>query len=429
MSLKGINVLIDGYNLELKYGTGIKTYGITLIKALALLGAEVNVLFGSKNDGNNPVPNESLLFNQNKLRRFTNLKSALKGIYRIFFKANAIQAKRKNTVIINNLDTDFLSSTGIFNLNECYKAAVIAYRILGLTTKIVSPVKADVWHATYPLPIKIKNANKITTIHDLIPLRLPHTTLDNKPFFYNIVKDSLKSSSAIIAVSEHTKKDIMEFFDINPDKIHVTYQPAVLSPFSAEEKKREINSVLKKWKLDFKRYMLFVGAIEPKKNVGRLIEAYLRIDADMPLVIAGKRAWLWEGEIGRFESLFNENLEGKVRFMEYVSEMELRHLYSGAYCFVFPSLYEGFGLPPLEAMNFGCPVIVSKAASLPEICGDAALYVENPYDVHEIKNKIETLLGSLQLASKLSALGLERAEYFSMENYLRRLQGVYKKVI
>jgi len=164
-----------------------------------------------------------------------------------------------------------------------------------------------------------------------------------------------------------------------------------------------------------------VGAIEPRKNVGKLIDAYSMIDTEMPLVIAGKRAWLWEDEIN------GRNFKN-VHLLEYVPTEDLRYLYSGAYCFVFPSLYEGFGLPPLEAMSFGCPVITSRISSLPEVCGDAALYAD-PYDIYDIKEKIENLLSNPQLRDRLSKIGMERAKLFSMENYTKQLYEAYSKVL
>jgi glycosyltransferase involved in cell wall biosynthesis len=145
------------------------------------------------------------------------------------------------------------------------------------------------------------------------------------------------------------------------------------------------------------------------------------IDTDLPLVIAGKKAWLWEGELN------GRNLKN-VRFLDFVSMNDLHYLYAGAYCFIFPSLYEGFGLPPVEAMSAGCPVIVSHVSSLPEICGDGALYVD-PYDVNDIREKIEDLLGNPQKRDMLSGRGKERAGQFSMQNYVVRLSEAYKNVI
>ena len=424
MDLKGLNVLVDGYNLELRKGAGLKSYGLTLIRALRLLGANVDVLFSKKSHGD-AVLNEVLFFDANfdgkkdsliKFFKSNLIKGLVKSLMKVSHKAKSVSIGK--IVLKTGFGDDFIDSVGILNLEECYKIANTAYRIFGVKTRITIPKKIDIWHATYPLPIMIRGSKKITTIGDLVPLRLPYTTLDDKPSYYKNIKDSIKESAVIITISEHSKRDILEIFDTRPDKIYVTYPPVMLRIFSTDEENMSI--FLKKYNLVFNKYILFVGAIEPRKNVGKLIDAYSMIDVDMPLVIAGKRAWLWEDEIN------GRNLKG-VRLLEYVSTEDLGYLYSGAYCFVFPSLYEGFGLPPLEAMTFGCPVITSKISSLPEVCGDAALYA-NPYDVYDIKEKMEDLLSNPQLRDKLSRAGKERAKLFSMENYMRQLYEAYSKV-
>ena len=284
----------------------------------------------------------------------------------------------------------------------------------------------DIWHATYFTPITVSGAAKVTTIHDLVPIRLPHTTLNDKGIFVQQVRDAIKSSQLIICVSENTKNDILQYFDVNPDKLYVTYQPINLNKRPPE--KEAVDQKLNYYGLKNKHYILFVGAIEPKKNIRRLIEAFLSIDTDMPLVIVGKKAWLWENELELFSVKWgNEHMLRKIRLLEYVPISDLPILYKGAQCLTFPSLYEGFGLPPLEAMSLGCPVVTSSVSSLPEICGNAALYVD-PYDERDIAVKLEQILSDDELKTKLIQNGYERAEYFSMENYIKRLAAAYSKV-
>ncbi|MFX1237855.1 MAG: glycosyltransferase family 4 protein, partial [Promethearchaeota archaeon] len=238
-----------------------------------------------------------------------------------------------------------------------------------------------------------------------------------KAVYYKSIKNSIKESAIIITLSEHSKKDLLEIFDIMPDKIVVTYPPLMLKPLASKE---TMHLFLKKYSLRPRQYMLFVGAIEPRKNVGRLIDAYSSLNTSMPLVIAGNKAWLYEKELAR-------NLKN-VLLLGHVPADDLRYLYGGAFCFVFPSLYEGFGLPPLEAMAFGCPVITSNVASLPEVCGDAALYVD-PYNTKDITEAIETLLTDKKMRTELAEAGKERAKIFSMQNYIKKLYKAYKKVV
>lgn len=426
MNLEGTNVLVDGYNIELKNGTGIKTYGISLVQALNSLKAQVDVLFSySSKRSNDPILDEVLFFdNQNvNFDKISFLKAMAQGASGLLYKARRVNSSE---LIIKRDSSQELTNIGILDLEFCYDIANNLYKKYRLTSKVTTPNKIDIWHATYPLPMKIKGAKKITTIHDLIPLRLPYTTLDNKKFFYKLVQESIKDSEIIITVSESSKKDILTVFDIAPERVHITYQPIVLKPSAVEEDR--ITKFLKLYKLELKKYILFVGAIEPKKNLRRVIDAYAEIDTDMQLVIVGKKGWLWEGEIGRLEFLFGKNFVRKVKVLEYVSSKDLRYFYSGAYCFVFPSLYEGFGLPPLEAMNFGCPIITSNSSSLPEICGDAALYVD-PYDVDDIREKIEKLINYPEIGAKLSEAGRERVKLFSKDNYVKNLYKAYSAVL
>lgn len=421
MELKGLNILVDGYNIELPTGTGLKTYGITLIKALDCLGAHVDIL--TSKDAYKELKFNQVLFSETLNNHFKKIKlitSLIRAASGFFYKAE--KTTINGPVIKSELTDSFLNSIGdsigLFNLPSCYNIANFLYRSFGVSTRITVPKKIEVWHATYPLPIKIRGAKKITTIADLIPLKLPHTTLNNKETYYKNIKESIKASAIIITISEHSKKDLLDMFDVMPDKIFVTYPPLMLKPLSSE--KENISLFLKKYNLRFRNYILFVGAIEPRKNVGRLIDAYSMIDTSMPLIIVGKKAWLYEEEIGR------NNLKN-VRLFGHVSADDLRYLYSGAYCFVFPSLYEGFGLPPMEAMSFGCPVITSNSSSLPEVCGDAALYVD-PYDINDISEKIERLLNNQKLRTELAEAGKKRAKIFNMENYVKKVYEVYNKL-
>ncbi|MGF1495755.1 MAG: glycosyltransferase family 4 protein [Elainellaceae cyanobacterium] len=444
MTLAGANILIDGYNLELLKGTGIKTYGISLVRALQQLGANTDILF-SRDVGRtkNPVLDEILFFD-------TMTDSSLLDRFDIFRKGRvlargamtaggrvyqATPVRTSSVVLKNPVPGTFVGSLAgiidsvqIFNLRNCYENANSMFKLAKLYTSVSLEKQIDVFHATYPLPMTLKGAKKITTIHDLIPLRLPYTTLDNKRVFYRLVQQTLKESDAIATVSENSKQDILSLFDVDPDKIQVTYQPVALKPL-ADRSAATVGKYLKKFQLTHQRYILFVGAIEPKKNVGRLIDAYAGIDTDIPLVIVGKRGWLWEDEIGKVLDDAEQNpLSKRVRLLQYVTSEDLRYLYSGALCFAFPSLYEGFGLPPLEAMTFDCPVLTSSVSSLPEICGDAALYAD-PYDVNAIRDQLLRLLEDANLRQQLIEAGRRRSQFFSADNYADRLSKLYSRVI
>ena len=444
MMLQGNRIVVDGYNLQLSKGTGVKTYGISLIKALQALGADISVLFGRDVPNTpNTLLNEILFFDfhegqdKNRITRnpliqtTKNAVGAAKITAGIPVKAKSVKTSdvvvegAVNSNFIGSV-SDFIDQVDVYNAPVCFDKANGVFKLLKKSSTVNIPQASTIFHSSYPLPMTIKGTKKITTIHDLIPLRLPYTTLDNKKFYYRLIQKCLQDSERVIAVSESSKQDILTIFDdIDADRIDVTYQPIALKPLSeAEGTPEAIAKYLRKYDLTPKNYILFVGAIEPKKNVGRLIDAYAGLDTDIPLVIVGKKGWLWEDELSKAAILG----EDKVRLLEYVRSDDLRYLYSGAFCFVFPSLYEGFGLPPLEAMTFGCPVITSNVSSLPEVCGDAALYVD-PYDVNDIRNAISRLMNDVVLQLQLIEQGRTQAQLFSAERYVEKLSQVYAKVL
>jgi glycosyltransferase involved in cell wall biosynthesis len=430
MELNGLNVMIDGLNLELIQGTGIKTYGVSLIEALKSLGVRPNVLISKYSLWQDKKINTDALALFQEMTNFHLLKYnyelVAKTLLGLSGRAKSPPVPR-NMVLANGADGfEYFNDVRFHLSRSCYRIADYM-RFFGFTAKIKTNPKMDIWHATYFTPITMPGVKKITTIHDLIPLRLPHTTLNDKGFFIKNIRDAIKNSELIICVSENTKNDLLRYFDVNPDKVFVTYQPITLDKTVPD--KETIDRKLSYYNLEYKNYLLFVGAIEPKKNLKRLIEVCLSMDSDVPLAIVGYKAWLWENELKALSVLMNkEKVRRKIRLLDYVPGSDLPLLYKGAKCLAFPSLYEGFGLPPLEAMSLGCPVVTSSVSSLPEICGDAALYVD-PYDTNDIADKIDRILNEDELGDRLVKAGYERAKYFSMENYKRRLTEAYRKVI
>ncbi len=427
LDLSGVKVLVDGYNLQLTKGTGIKTYGLSLIEGLNQLGAQVDVLLSRGGYKSNEILDEIFFFDNQSPKQdlLTISKWIVKSLSPLY------RAKRRKSfaglvVKRGQYSDDFLKYATSFNLPQCYDLANGLYNKLRWKTDISVAEKVDIWHATYPLPMQVRGARKITTVHDLIPFRLPYATLDDKKIFYFKTREALKESAVTITVSENSKQDLLTYYDADPDKIVVTYQPIALKPLPDSDE--EVAFFLRRYGLEYQNYLLFVGAIEPKKNVGRLLDAYASMDVDLPLVIVGKKGWLWEDELGKTGLLDSKTSRKTVKLLEYVSVESLRYLYRGAFCLVFPSLYEGFGLPPLEAMNFGCPVITSNVSCLPEICGSAALYVD-PYSVRDIKEKVETLLADPALRQRLVQAGKVNAQMFSMENYVKRLHQAYAKAL
>lgn len=436
MKLNNIRVLVDGYNLELQQGTGVKTYGVSLIQALHKLEAEIGILYSLALKVNKKQANavtEALFFDPNS-QKINILKKAIFYLKSFVFTSQQLKELRfSNNVIRDRQDivsSELLKYAKVLNLPLCYQLANLVYSQFNTEQQIKISQPINIWHATYPLPITIKGTKKNTTIHDLIPLKLPYTTLDDKNFYYKVIKQTIATSDLIITVSENTSKDLIDIFNCPKTKIVNTYQPIAIDRQSEGEDKLKV--YLRKYNLQYQQYIMFVGAIEPKKNLGRLIDAYAMSSTEMPLVIVGKKGWLWQQDLDKIDTLFGKkNLNSphkKAIVLDYIAKDDLKYLYQGAYCLVFPSLYEGFGLPPLEAMSFGCPVITSNVASLPEVCGDAALYID-PYDTDNLADTLEKLIGDRSLRDKLSLAGKNRADLFSQENYLQRLSSAYQQVL
>jgi glycosyltransferase involved in cell wall biosynthesis len=429
--LAGMRILVDTYNLRLPTGTGIKTYGLSLIEALQRLQVEVSLLTDVRKPKTRyPQLDEVLIYDVKpavRQRWWRVATAGLRGLRGVFKRPRA-ERVQIDKVIPDDRFGEKLAISTLFNLPQCYRLADATYRSMRRLTRLKPPSKVDVWHATCQLPLRVRGAQQVTTIHDLIPLKLPYTTLDDKRVFYSAVRDALRDSALIFAVSECTKRDILSFYDVPEAKIIVTYQALPNLRYWPGE--AFATSVLEQYNLRQGEYLLFVGNIEPKKNVRILLRAVSMLQTRLPLVVVGRKAWLWEEQVGEAQKFFapQSRYEERVRWLEDIPSWELGALYANAACFVFPSLYEGFGLPPLEAMRFGCPVISSNVSSLPEICGNAALYVD-PHEPTQIAEAIAQLLADQELQAQLITAGYKRVEFFSMENYAERLLMAYSQLL
>jgi glycosyltransferase involved in cell wall biosynthesis len=289
-------------------------------------------------------------------------------------------------------------------------------------------------HWTCALPLRAPGRANLYTLHDMIPFRLPFTTLDNKARSLSLCREIAATADRIVTVSEHSKTDIVRILGIDEARVAVTYQsvdiPAALTARPDGEVAREVEGV---FGLGWRSYFLFFGAIEPKKNLARVIEAYLGAAVAAPLVIIGGKAWL---EADETRLLYPDLVQGRtltegrwrradrVRVYDYLPFSLLVSLIRGARATLLPSLYEGFGLPVLESMLLGTPVLSSTGGALPEIAGDAAVLVD-PYDALAIREAIIALDADESLRDELSRRGRLRAETFSPETYRQRLAELY----
>jgi len=286
----------------------------------------------------------------------------------------------------------------------------------------------DVLHVQFTAP-PFCPCPVVVSIHDLSFEHLPQTfNRRSRTQLRLTVRHSARRAARILSLSEHTRRDIIETYGINED--HVDAIPlAAPEHFAPVRDYAELQRVRHNYGIDGD-YILSVGSIQPRKNLARLIKAFasLRGDgsiANLPkLVLAGKCAWLYDETLRALEE---SGTKEAVVVTGYVPEEDLPALYSGALCFVYPSYFEGFGLPPLEAMKCGAPVIVGNRTSLPEVVGDAALLVD-PFDVEAIGAAIKRLINDSELRRELSIKGQKRASAFNWLDTARRTLAVYNKV-
>jgi glycosyltransferase involved in cell wall biosynthesis len=238
----------------------------------------------------------------------------------------------------------------------------------------------------------------------------------------NWTKYSVEGAKKIITISKSSKNDIIKKYGIQSDKIEVVY-PGIKA---LSMKEKDWKEIVKTYSLP-EKYILFVGTLQPRKNIAKLIEAMSLVqDAqkDLHLVVVGKKGWLYE-EILKAPEKFK--ISEKVHFLDFVTDEDLPHLYTHAECFVLPSLYEGFGLPVLEAMQHGCPVITSNISSLPEAGGDAALYID-PKSAKDIAEKIDQVLSDKKLRESMVSKGYEQVKKFNWEKSAQQVLDILKNV-
>jgi len=284
---------------------------------------------------------------------------------------------------------------------------------------------ADVFHAPHYVLPPFLPCPSVVTIHDCIHLMFPQYLPNKLAYVYAraFMTIAARRSSKVLTVSEASKRDILRFFHIPASKVEVVYN-AIDDRFDREPEMDDVVRVRERYQLN-DPFLLYAGNIKPHKNVDRVIEAFARLRRRgferLKLLIIGD-------EISKNPQLrravHRHQLHQHVRFLGFVPDATLAVLYRLADVFVFPSLYEGFGLPPLEAMASGTPVVTSNVSSLPEVVGDAALLVD-PRDAEAIAGAVQRILTDNDLRRSLVQKGLGRAHEFSWERSVRRIRDVY----
>jgi glycosyltransferase involved in cell wall biosynthesis len=362
--------------------------------------------------------------------QFTGVQYYAENLMKAFSSANNLSLEIN--ILLSKKYKGHLKANKILNINDI--AIDTSNRIQRITfehfrlAKYYKQHNFQLYHAPgYILPY-FWNSPSIVTIHDLIALDYPEFCQRESVLYFNLfLPRSIKTATKIIAVSNKVKNDIINHFGISPDKIEVIYH-GVDESYKKVQSEDILNRIRNKYQLP-KQFLLFVGNIEPKKNLERLIEAFYQLkqqtDIKHKLVLVGKNGW-------RYKSLYDKisrfKLDDEILFTGYAPQQDLPSIYSLADLFVFPSLYEGFGIPPLEAMACETPVLISNQGALPEITGDNCLQV-NPFDINDIAKGINTLLTNENAKKKMIENCKKWVKDFTWERAASQTMQVYEEVL
>ena len=286
--------------------------------------------------------------------------------------------------------------------------------------------KCDLYQVSEICIQPTRKAKTVAMVHDLTTILFPEYHVKSNVFLHNQRFKRLNRVDGILTNSEATKADIVKHLDINPDKIFVTHLGA--DKRFCQMEKEDVHSILQKYQL-YKPYILFVGTLEPRKNVETLIRAFnqLKQSHNIPheLVLAGQKGWLYQKI---FEAIESSPFKSDIRQVDYLPDSDVPALMNGAEVFAYPSFYEGFGLPVLEAMQCGTPVIISNISSLPEVGGEACLYI-HPESSDELAGTLYKVLRDKAFQKTLSEKGVERAQQVSWEKCAKETLRAYEEVV
>jgi len=308
------------------------------------------------------------------------------------------------------------------------KIIIDAYRYLHPRRQayILRKYKDYIYHGpNYYLPHKLERS--VTTFHDISIFTCPqYHTKDRVHYMKKALLESLHSASLILTVSEFSRKEIIDYFNYPAEKV-ITTKLACSDSYKPRDE-IECRSILDKYQLAWQGYSLYIGTMEPRKNIKGLLQAYEMLPAELrsryPIVLSGYRGW---EDSNLWRIVDKGTREGWIQYLGYVPDHDLPYLYAAAKIFVYPSFYEGFGLPVLEAMSCGVPVVCSNVSSLPEVIGDAGL-ASDPNDVYALRDDIYKALQDISWRQFSKERGLELSKLFSWEDCAKKTIDAYKLI-
>ncbi|MSP37999.1 MAG: glycosyltransferase family 1 protein [Deltaproteobacteria bacterium] len=358
-----------------------------------------------------------------------NLVSQLLGLKPDFrWRYFAVPERVATEVNVENPAGDFKTVVAPWFLPPRITSLLLQAPLAGLLAAEKFAGTNDLFHWTNFLICSQKHGKKVLTVHDVSFFLFPEFhPLKRRLTFKAFFPRSLEQADHIITDSDSTRRDLVEHFHVPADKmttIHLGVDPS-FAPVSEPQ----AAPILAEYGLRFGAYLLNTGTVEPRKNLLRLIQAYNLFrsnnSASLPLVLVGASGWLNQD---LFEEIDKSPWKSDIKFLGYVAKTDLPSLYSGAVAFVYPSIYEGFGLPPLEAMACGTAVITANNSSLPEVVGDAAILVD-AHNVDAIASAMLKVAGDATVRENLKQRGLARAKCFSWRRTAEQTLAVYEQAL
>lgn len=442
-----MTVIFNGVEMFDFKGSGIKYFSRSLLAAARSSGIDSALLLQTKGNGAESALAQSTLFQlhqpqgsrADKIRLL--LRERLLAPWRLRpprLKAVRIPADDplRSTALKRlpgtGYEPDFLAGQGLFftarqrfTLNRSFTALQLPQA--GAARERSLPLL----HNPLPYPLLLEGGATITTVHDLIPLTHPEVCLDDPDEFHRLISRVLRHSAAVHAISQYTADTLMEIYGAGlRDRIHVIPQPAPVPLAGPGQRQQLVEEHLAVWDRlhrEGEGYLLQLGSIEPKKNHDTTVQAFRELRRRYPglqLVVVGKRGWLCE-EI--CETLSKGRRQGIV-WLGSVPRSTVEHLLRGALALVFPSLVEGWGLPPQEAMAMGTPAVVADIPPCREACGDAALFVDPPTDVTRLRDAVLELLGDRERYAEIVERSLVQATVHDPERFGAAMAGLYRRL-
>jgi glycosyltransferase involved in cell wall biosynthesis len=439
MGNRASRIWMDGFGLSIAQGTGIATYARNLADTLQRAGFETGLLYGRPMPWGGDAQAREIAFFDAKARMRPWWRHAVEqGLPQ---RAHPVGGQGVVDRALHAGDARRAFSPAVvppghalWNANEMHPRALWRFGISRwfgkgrlMPVRVAGGPPPALMHWTHLHPIRLAGALNVTTLHDAIPLRMPWVALDDKRGWQACAEAVARASAHIVTVSEHARRDLISLLGIPEEKITNTWQAVPPADHGFDHRMSRAR-IATGYGLEDKGYHLCLGSVDPRKNLTRLLDAYMASGITRPLILVGGKNTAAPPELRLLtEAEGTRTGDGRVRHLGYLPRDDVAMLVRHARTLCFPTLYEGFGLPAVEAMLEGTAVLTSNVSSLPEVVGDAALMVD-PTDTRALAEALLALDGDDALRARYEAAGPARAAFFSPERHAARLAAVYARL-